>query len=114
MNNCIFCKILKGEIPSSRVYENEHCYAFHDIHPQAPVHILVISKKHTPNIAEASEHDIDQVSECMKAIAHIAREQGLLESGFRLITNCGKDACQSVDHLHFHILGGKQLNDQMG
>ncbi len=114
MTNCIFCKIIAGEIPSKKVFENEYCYAFHDISPQAPAHILVVCKQHTPNIVEAAENYPNVILECMKAISHITKEQGLSETGFRLVSNCGNDACQTVKHLHFHILGGQKLSEKMG
>lgn len=113
MKDCLFCKIISGEIPSKKVFENEHCYAFYDINPQAPVHILVVSKVHTPNILDAVENHPEAVLECMKAVRKIVKEQKLDKNGFRLITNCGKHGCQSVHHLHFHIIGGKQLSDTM-
>ena len=114
MENCIFCKIIHGEIPSKKVYENEYCYAFYDIQPQAQTHILVVCKQHTPNIVHAVTNHAQDVLECMKAVANITQDLGLDKTGFRLITNCGKNACQSVEHLHFHILGGQALADKMG
>lgn len=110
---CLFCDIIAGKIPSKKVFENEYCYAFYDINPQAPVHILLVSKEHTPNILDAAENHIDTISECMKAIAKIAKQEGLDKDGFRVVTNCGKFGCQSVNHIHFHILGGGQLSDKM-
>ena len=112
MENCLFCKIAAGEIPSKKVYEDENVYAFHDINPMAPVHVLVIPKKHIGSLAEINENNIDSVSAVMKKIPEIAASLGL-ENGYRLVSNCGKDACQSVPHLHFHILGGRQLSPQM-
>ena len=109
MENCLFCKIIAGEIPSKKVYEDENVYAFHDINPNAPVHVLVIPKKHIASIQEVSAENIDSVSAVLQAIPAIAAELGLAENGYRVITNCGEDGGQSVRHLHFHILGGKKL-----
>ena len=112
MNDCLFCKIAAGEIPSAKVYEDEFCYAFRDIHPQAPVHVLVIPKTHVASIAEAALLGDEALSACVKAIGVIAEQEGLT-SGFRVVSNCGPDACQSVPHLHFHILGGRKMEDSM-
>jgi histidine triad (HIT) family protein len=111
--DCLFCKIIAGEIPSKKVYENEYVYAFHDINPQAPTHILVIPKKHLASADEVSGENSIYVAKVFEAIPQIAAEAGLT-GGYRVITNCGADACQSVRHLHFHILGGKQLPENMG
>ena len=112
MADCLFCKIIAGEIPSSKVYEDEFCYAFRDINPQAPVHVLVVSKAHVANLQEAAELPDETLAALIRAIGKIAQQEKL-ENGFRVVTNCGKDACQSVSHLHFHILGGRQMADQM-
>ena len=109
MENCLFCKIIAGEIPSGKVYEDENVYAFHDINPNAPVHVLVIPKVHIASIQEVTEENLPAVSAVLKVIPHIAKELGLAENGYRVITNCGEDGGQSVKHLHFHILGGKKL-----
>ncbi len=111
--DCLFCKIIAGEIPSKKVYENEYVYAFHDINPQAPTHILVIPKKHLASTDEVSGENSIYVAKVFEAIPQIAAEAGLT-GGYRVITNCGADACQSVGHLHFHVLGGKQLPENMG
>ena len=113
MENCLFCKIIAGDIPSTKVYEDECCYAFRDINPQAPTHILVVPKQHVANLLEADALPDGILAGVMRAIAKIARQEGLT-GGFRLVSNCGDDAGQTVKHLHFHILGGKRLNDQMG
>lgn len=110
--DCLFCSILKGEIPSSKVYEDEFCYAFRDIHPQAPVHVLVIPKKHLASADEINAENADAVAKIFCAIPEIAKTAGL-KNGYRVITNVGQDGCQSVKHLHFHVLGGKQLSEQM-
>ncbi len=112
MDDCIFCKIARGEIPSSKVYENDRVFAFRDIHPQAPVHVLVIPKEHVSNILEGVANGM--TADLMEAVAQVAKLEGIEESGFRVITNCGKDGAQSVQHLHFHVLGGRQLPEQMG
>jgi len=109
MDNCIFCKIIKGEIPSKKVYEDENVYAFHDINPNAPVHVLVIPKTHIPSISAVDESSIDAISKVMLAIPKIAAQLGL-ENGYRVISNCGEDGGQTVHHIHFHILGGKKLS----
>lgn len=111
--DCIFCKIIAGEIPSKKAYEDEHILAFHDVAPQAPVHILVIPKEHIPSVDGISADNSAVVAKIFETIPRIAREAGLT-NGYRVITNCGDDACQSVKHLHFHIMGGKKLPENMG
>lgn len=113
MMDCLFCKIIKGDIPSSKVYENEYVYAFRDINPQAPVHILVVPKEHISSVDEITAENSAIVAKIFEAIPEIAKNENLA-GGYRVITNCGADACQSVKHLHFHILGGAQLGEQMG
>ena len=108
MNDCIFCKIIKGEIPSKKVYEDETVFAFEDINPMAPVHILVIPKQHIVNMMEIDEKNSQVISHIFEVIAKIAKEKNL-EKGFRVVSNCNEYAGQTVFHLHFHILGGKQL-----
>ena len=110
--DCIFCKIIAGEIPSSKVYEDESVYAFRDIQPQAPVHVLVIPKTHIASADEVSTENSAVVAHIFETIPKIAAKAGIT-NGYRVITNCGEDACQSVKHLHFHILGGKPLSEQM-
>ena len=110
MENCLFCKIIAGEIPSKKVYEDENVYAFHDINPNAPVHVLVIPKTHIASLQEVGEENLSAVAAVLKAIPVIAEQLGLAENGYRVITNCGEDGGQSVKHLHFHILGGKKLH----
>lgn len=110
--DCIFCKIIAGDIPSAKVYEDEYCYAFRDINPQAPTHILVIPKLHIPSADGVSDENSRYVSAIFEAIPKIAAAEGLIR-GYRIISNCGDDACQSVKHLHFHILGGRQLCENM-
>ena len=112
MNDCIFCKIAAGEIPSQKVYEDEQVLAFRDINPMAKVHILVIPKTHIDSVAEITQENAPLVAHIFTVIAKIAREQGRTE-GFRVVSNCGPAAGQSVKHLHFHILGGQQLSLEM-
>lgn len=111
--DCLFCKIIAGEIPSKKVYEDEYVYAFHDIAPQAPTHILVIPKLHLASADEVCGENSVYVAKIFEAIPKIAADAGLV-GGYRVITNCGADACQSVKHLHFHVLGGRQLPENMG
>ena len=111
MDDCLFCKISRGEIPSKKVYEDDLTYAFYDIHPQARVHVLVVSKAHTPDLAHNADLNDAQLAACLRACARVAALEGL--QSFRVVSNCGPDACQSVGHLHFHVLGGQQLADRM-
>ncbi len=110
--DCIFCKIVAGEIPSKKVYEDELCLAFYDVNPQAPVHVLVIPKAHVASADEISSENSATVAHIFEMIPQVAAKAGIT-NGYRVITNCGEDACQSVKHLHFHILGGKPLSEQM-
>ena len=112
MDNCLFCKIIRGEIPSAKVFENERVYAFKDINPQAPFHALVVPKKHVASVAEIDRLDNDEIAACLQAVKEIAAGAGL-SGGFRVISNCGPDACQSVHHLHFHIIGGRKMEEKM-
>ena len=111
--DCLFCKIIDGQIPSSKVYEDEYVFAFKDINPQTPVHILVIPKLHLASADEVSGENSVYVAKIFETIPKIAAEAGLT-GGYRVITNCGEDACQSVKHLHFHLMGGRQLPENMG
>ena len=113
MENCIFCKIIAGIIPSTKVYEDEYCVAFRDINPQMPVHIVVTSKKHVPSVLGFTEDEKDILGGIQLAIAKIARQEGLTENGFRVVNNCGKDACQSVPHIHYHILAGGNMGERI-
>ena len=108
--DCIFCKIIAGEIPSDKVYEDESVLAFRDINPQAPVHVLIVPKKHMRNILECDDATATAV---LKAIGEVARQEGVSVSGFRVVTNCGRDGAQSVEHLHFPLLGGDKLSESM-
>ena len=112
MENCLFCKIVAGQIPSTKVYEDELVFAFRDIAPMAPTHILVIPKTHIASVAEVTAENSGVVAHIFEVIAKIAKDEGL-EEGFRVVSNCGPHAGQTVHHLHFHILGGKQLSLEM-
>ncbi|MBR6253672.1 MAG: histidine triad nucleotide-binding protein [Clostridia bacterium] len=112
MEDCIFCKIANGEI-GSLIYENEYVAAFDDLNPQAPVHSLIVPKKHIENIEALESEDEKYVVEIFKAIKEVAKLKGVSESGYRIISNCGKDAGQTVMHLHFHLLAGKELSDKI-
>ena len=111
-SDCLFCKIIDGQIPSSKVYEDEFVFAFRDINPQAPVHILVVPKKHICCARGINEENSLYVAKCFEAIAEIAKQEGLM-NGFRVINNCGEDGGQTVMHLHFHLIGGVKLSEKI-
>ena len=111
MSDCLFCKIAAGEIPSNKVYEDEKVLAFRDINPLAPTHILVIPKEHIPSIDALNGENAGAATACLLAIPKIAAQEGLMPGGYRVVSNCGPDAGQTVPHLHFHILGGRKLGD---
>lgn len=111
--DCLFCKIIDGAIPSSKVYEDDMCLAFRDINPQAPTHILIVPKIHVTSMDDINSENSAQVAHIFECIPKIAAAEGL-GNGYRLISNCGDDACQTVKHLHFHILGGRKLPENMG
>ncbi len=106
--DCIFCKIIAGEIPSNKVYEDENIFAFNDIDPKAPVHILIIPKTHIKSCDEINSKNASVISDIFSKIAEIAKNAGL-NDGYRVVNNCGSDGGQTVDHLHFHLLGGRNL-----
>ena len=108
MDNCLFCKIIAGDIPSKKVYEDELCFAFYDINPMAPVHFLVVPKLHLASCAEVTEQNAAVVGHIYAVIAKLAKELDFAD-GYRVVTNCGELAGQTVKHLHFHVLSGKQL-----
>ena len=112
MDNCLFCKIIKGDIPSTCVYQDEKTYAFRDIAPMAPTHVLVVPKAHVSGMSAIDELDDATLAACLRACKKVA-ELEKLEGGFRTVSNCGADACQTVSHLHFHVLGGKKLSEKM-
>ncbi|MBQ8535986.1 MAG: histidine triad nucleotide-binding protein [Clostridia bacterium] len=113
MADCLFCKIIKGEIPSQKVYEDDLTYAFRDVNPQTPTHVLVVPKVHVANVLQAASLGDDVLAGCLRACAKVAELEGLGEKGFRVVTNCGDDACQSVHHLHLHVMGGRQMAGEM-
>jgi histidine triad (HIT) family protein len=109
MADCLFCKIAAGEIPVTRLFETEEVLAFPDIHPQAPVHVLVIPKRHIASLAQTTKDDAALLGHLLAAAAEVARLQGL-EKGYRLVINTGADGGQTVEHLHLHLLGGRHMN----
>ena len=108
INDCLFCRIIRGEIPSKKVYEDDHTYAFEDINPQGPTHVLVVPKKHIRGLKEAAEEDAVAIGLCHLAAANIARQRSI-EDGYRTVLNVGPGAGQSVFHLHVHLIGGRHL-----
>lgn len=109
MDDCIFCKIVRGDIPSTRVAETQHAVAFDDIHPQAPVHTLIVPKKHLSALGAATVEDIEVLAHCLLLAVEVADIKGIRESGYRVVTNDGPDSGQDVFHLHFHVMGGTRL-----
>ncbi|WP_102400153.1 histidine triad nucleotide-binding protein [Haloimpatiens massiliensis] len=109
MDDCIFCKIVNGDIPCSKVYEDEKILAFKDIEPQAPTHILIIPKKHIESLNSLTEEDSNIVTYIFMKAKKLAKELGVAEDGYRIVNNCGKDGGQTVQHLHFHMLAGRNL-----
>ena len=112
--DCIFCRIVEGEIPSDTVYQDEEIIAFRDINPQAPVHIVIIPRRHIASLSHLSESDSALVGRMVAAANRLAEEEGLTERGYRVVINCGKEGGQLVPHLHLHLVGGRQLSDQVG
>lgn len=110
VTDCLFCKIVANELPSQKVYENDRILAFEDISPAAPVHVLIIPKHHIASVMEIGETQYDVVAEIHKVAQHVAREKGVAEKGFRLVNNLGEEGGQTVDHLHYHLLGGRHLS----
>jgi len=112
--DCIFCRIAEGEIPSDTVYQDEEIIAFRDINPQAPVHIVIIPRRHIASLSDLSESDSALVGRMVAAANRLAEEEGITEKGYRVVINCGKEGGQLVPHLHLHLVGGRQLSDQVG
>jgi histidine triad (HIT) family protein len=112
--DCVFCKIIAGEIPGSFLYRDEEMAAFRDINPIAPVHVLIVPTKHIPSLLELSEADLPLVSRMVKVGNELARKEAIAEKGYRLVINCGKEGTQMVEHLHLHLLGGRQLSGRPG
>ncbi|MCL4476530.1 MAG: histidine triad nucleotide-binding protein [Nitrospirae bacterium] len=110
MSDCIFCKIIEKKIPSKVVYEDEHSLVFEDINPQAPVHALVIPKKHIPTLLDITEEDNPLIAHLVKVANKIARDKGIAERGFRIVTNCNPESGQTVYHIHLHVLGGRAMH----
>lgn len=113
MEDCIFCKIINKQIPSEIIYEDSDIMAFKDIQPVAPVHILVVPKKHISSVLELSELDEFLIGKIYSVIKKLAKDLGVDEEGFRIVTNCGENAGQTVKHIHFHLIGGKKLSQEM-
>ena len=111
--SCIFCKIIAGEIPSQKVYEDETVYAFKDINPMAPVHVLIVPKQHIASVNEVTAENSAVIAHIYEVASQLAKELGVAEDGYRIVTNCGKNAGQTVFHLHFHLLGGTPLKIEM-
>lgn len=109
MEDCLFCKIVKGDIPCNKVYEDEDVLAFYDINPEAKIHILVIPKKHIASVAHLQKEDEALIGKIYSVINKIAEEKGFKDNGFKVIVNCGEDGGQEVMHLHFHVLAGENL-----
>ena len=112
--DCIFCQIVSGKIPSDTVYQDEEVIAFRDIKPQAPVHLIIIPRRHIPSLAHLSEADSSLVGHMVAIANQLAKGEGVAQSGYRLVINCGKEGGQLVPHLHLHLLGGRRLSDQLG
>lgn len=113
MDDCIFCNIIKGEIPSEKVYEDDEVLAFKDINPAAPIHILVVPKKHIESLLKLEDDDYELVGKIQKVINKLAKDLNIEQEGFRVIVNCGKDAGQEVMHLHYHLLAGRKLGTKI-
>lgn len=109
MEDCVFCKIINGEIPSTKLYEDDKVLAFKDINPEAPVHFLVVPKEHIASVNELNEDNVNIVAHIFKVINKLVVETKIADCGYRIINNCGKDGGQTVNHMHFHVLGGKTL-----
>ena len=108
MSDCLFCKLIEGELPTNKVYEDDKIFCFHDVDPQAPVHVLIIPKKHIDSLDTLQEEDAELISYLMLKVKDIAADLGL-ENGYRLVNNCGEDGLQTVKHLHFHLLGRRRM-----
>jgi len=111
---CIFCQIVAGKVPSEVLYQDEKVIAFRDINPQAPVHLIIIPKNHIPSLTHLSEAQLPIIGRMVNAANELAKKEGISESGYRLVINCGKEGGQLVPHLHMHLLGGKKLSDELG
>ena len=114
MENCLFCEIVSGAIPSAKVYENDHVLAFDDIHPMAPVHVIAVPKRHIPTLMDIGTGDADVIAAMIAAAQEIARIKGVAERGFRTVINCDAEGGQVIFHLHMHVIGGRNLADNLG
>jgi len=112
--DCIFCQIVAGKVPSEIRYQDEEVIAFRDINPQAPIHLLIIPKRHIPSLAHLSEAESSLIAHMVNIANQLAKEEGISESGYRLVINCGQEGGQLVPHLHMHLLGGIKLSDKLG
>ena len=112
--DCVFCQIIAGKIPSDTVYQDEEVIAFRDIKPQAPVHLIIIPRRHIPSLAHLSEADSSLVGHMVTIANQLAKEEGVAQRGYRLVINCGKEGGQLVPHLHLHLLGGRRLSGELG
>ena len=112
--DCIFCQIVSGKLPTDIVYQDEEVIAFRDIEPQAPVHLIIIPRRHIPSLVQLSQADLSLVGHMVDIANQLAKREGVAESGYRLVINCGDEGGQLVPHLHMHLLGGRRLSDQLG
>jgi histidine triad (HIT) family protein len=112
-NDCIFCRIANHEIPAKLAYEDDDLVAFHDLHPQAPVHVLIVPKRHTASMNELGPEDLDVMGRIPHVAAKLAKEVGISETGYRLVCNCGPNAGQTIFHIHFHLMGGRSMRGEM-
>ena len=112
--DCIFCQIVAGKVPSEIIYQDEKVIAFRDINPQAPTHLIIIPKRHIPSLAHLSEEESPLIGQMINIANQLAKREGISESGYRLVMNCGEQGGQLVPHLHLHLLGGKKLSDKLG
>ena len=112
--SCIFCQIVAGKVPSEIVYQDEEVIAFRDINPQSPTHLIIIPKRHVPSLAYLSEAELSLVGHMVNIANQLAREEGISESGYRLVINCGEQGGQLVPHLHMHLIGGRRLSNELG
>ena len=111
--DCIFCQIVAGKVPSEIIYQDEEVVAFRDINPQAPIHLIIIPKKHIPSLAHLSEAELPLIGHMVNAANQIAKTEGVSENGYRLVINCGEWGGQLISHLHMHLLGGRKLSDRI-
>ena len=112
--DCVFCQIVSGKIPSDTVYQDEELIAFRDIKPQAPVHLIIIPRRHIPSLVQLTEDELPVIAHMVEVANQLAKKEGVAQSGYRLVINCGKEGGQLVPHLHLHLLGGRRLSDQLG